>query len=146
MAKFKYKTQMYQNLYANIKNIYADAAAEAKKIGIPEELAKLASEGRGTFGLTGGVSGARAALPRGGNRPGEGAGAAARGAGQPRGAVPRRSRASRVRPAIEPVSAAAGARWLCARGRARPSRDGGRRRHRSAEARRRGICLRRQPG
>ncbi len=62
MAKFKYKTQMYSHLYANTKNIYAEAAAEAKKIGITDELAKLASEERGTFGLTGGVSGAPAPL------------------------------------------------------------------------------------
>ena len=53
MAKFKYKTQMYSSLYANIKNIYADAAAEAKKIGVPDVLAKLKEEGRGGFGLTG---------------------------------------------------------------------------------------------
>ena len=62
MAKFKYKTQMYSNLFANIKNIYADAAAEAKKIGISDELAKLKEQGRGTFGLTGGVSGCPAPL------------------------------------------------------------------------------------
>ncbi len=62
MAKFKYKTQMYSNLHANIKNIYADAAEEAKKIGIADELAKLKAEGRGTFGLTGGVSGCPAPL------------------------------------------------------------------------------------
>lgn len=62
MAKFKYKTQMYSNLYANIKNIYAEAAEEAKKIGIADELAKLKEEGRGTFGLTGGVSGCPAPL------------------------------------------------------------------------------------
>lgn len=62
MAKFKYKTQMYANLYANIKNIYADAAAEAKKIGVPEIVAKLKEEGRGGFGLTGGVSGCPAPL------------------------------------------------------------------------------------
>ena len=62
MAKFKYKTQMYSSLYANIKNIYADAAAEAKKIGVPDVLAKLKEEGRGGFGLTGGVSGCPAPL------------------------------------------------------------------------------------
>jgi len=62
MAKFKYKTQMYAHLYANIKNIYAEAAEEAKKIGIADELAKLKEEGRGTFGLTGGVSGCPAPL------------------------------------------------------------------------------------
>lgn len=62
MAKFKYKTQMYQNLYANIKNIYAECAQAAKEIGIADELVKLKEEGRGTFGLTGGVSGCPAPL------------------------------------------------------------------------------------
>lgn len=62
MAKFKYKTQMYSNLYANMKNIYAEAAEVAKKIGVADELAKLKEEGRGTFGLTGGVSGCPAPL------------------------------------------------------------------------------------
>lgn len=62
MAKFQYKTQMYQHLYANIKNIYAECAEEAKKIGIADKLAQLKAEGRGTFGLTGGVSGCPAPL------------------------------------------------------------------------------------
>ena len=62
MAKFKYKTQMYSHLYANIKNIYAEVAEEAKKIGIADHLVKLKEEGRGTFGLTGGVSGCPAPL------------------------------------------------------------------------------------
>jgi len=62
MAKFQYKTQMYQHLYNNIKNIYADVKEEAKKIGITDKIAELQSQGRGTFGLTGGVSGCPAPL------------------------------------------------------------------------------------
>lgn len=62
MAKFKYKTQMYSNLYANTKNIHAEAAEAAKRLGVPDVLAKLNEEGRGGFGLTGGVSGCPAPL------------------------------------------------------------------------------------
>ncbi|MDR1194260.1 MAG: hypothetical protein LBK98_08880 [Peptococcaceae bacterium] len=62
MGKFKYKTQMYKHLHANIANIYAEAKEAAKKIGIADEVKALADKGLGQFGLTGGVSGCPAPL------------------------------------------------------------------------------------
>jgi hypothetical protein len=51
----KYKFQMYKQLHAKIPEIYADAAKAADEIGIPKEI-------RGTFGLTGAISGCPAPL------------------------------------------------------------------------------------
>lgn len=55
MAKFKFKYQMYKHLKNVTPQIYADAAKEAEKIGVPAEL-------KGKFGLTGAISGCPAPL------------------------------------------------------------------------------------
>ena len=50
MSDFKFKFQMYKHLQENIPNIYSEAEKAADEIGIPKDL-------RGTFGLTGAISG-----------------------------------------------------------------------------------------
>ena len=55
MAKFKYKSQMYKHLAANIQNIFADARKASEDIGIP-------AEQKGAIGLTGAISGCPAPL------------------------------------------------------------------------------------